>query len=113
LIHDHSARGARFRRAGHDEIVPHVLGPQSSGAHAVEDEIDTIETSDCTILELLDRLLHKGVVLGGEVTISVADIELVYLRLQLTLCSVETARRAGWLVPAPGVGEQRGLPHVA
>jgi hypothetical protein len=30
----------------------------------------------------------------------VADIELLYLRLQLTLSSVETARRAGWLVPS-------------
>ena len=31
--------------------------------------------------------------------VSVADIELLYLRLQLTLSSVETARRAGWFVP--------------
>ena len=75
-------------------------------------EIDAIET-DYTLVELLDRLLHKGVVLGGEVTISVADIELVYLRLQLTLCSVETARRAGWVVAAPSVRGKRGLPHVA
>jgi hypothetical protein len=79
----------------------------------VEQEIDAIETDDCTILELLDRLLHKGVVLGGDLTISVADIELVYLRLQLTLCSVETARGAGWVVARPSVAGKRGLPHVA
>jgi len=79
----------------------------------VEEEIDTIEPDDCTVLELLDRLLHKGVVLGGELTISVADIELVYLRLQLTLCSVETARRAGWVAGPPKVARKQGLPHVA
>ena len=79
----------------------------------MEQEIDAIETDDCTILELLDRLLHKGVVLGGELTITVADVELVYLRLQLTLCSVETARQAGWMVGGPSARGKRGLPHVA
>jgi hypothetical protein len=53
-----------------------------------------------TVLELLDRLLNAGVVLCGDVVVSVADIELLYLRLQLTLSSVETARRAGWFVPS-------------
>lgn len=53
-----------------------------------------------TLLELLDRLLNTGVVLCGDLVVSVADIELLYLRLQLTLSSVETARRAGWFVPA-------------
>ena len=79
----------------------------------MEQEIDAIETADCTILELLDRLLHKGVVLGGELTITVADVELVFLRLQLTLCSVETARQAGWMVVRPSARGKRGLPHVA
>jgi hypothetical protein len=58
------------------------------------------EDEENTLLELLDRLLNAGVVLCGDLTISVADIELLYLRLQLTLSSVETARRAGWFVPA-------------
>jgi gas vesicle structural protein len=53
-----------------------------------------------TLLELLDRLLNAGVVLCGDLVVSVADIELLYLRLQLTLSSVETARRAGWFVPS-------------
>jgi hypothetical protein len=52
-----------------------------------------------TLLELLDRLLNAGVVVCGDLVVSVADIELLYLRLQLTLSSVETARRAGWFVP--------------
>ena len=57
------------------------------------------EDEENTLLELLDRLLNAGVVLCGDLTISVADIELLYLRLQLTLSTVETARRAGWFVP--------------
>ena len=60
------------------------------------------ETEDSTLLELLDRLLNTGVVLCGDLSISVADIDLIYLRLQLTLSSVETARKAGWYVPMAG-----------
>jgi hypothetical protein len=57
--------------------------------------------TDNTVLELLDRVLNTGVVLAGDVTITVADIELIYLRLQLMLSSAETARRAGWLAVGP------------
>ena len=48
-----------------------------------------------SLCETLDRVLNKGVVVAGEVTISVADIELVYLGLHLVLSSVETARGSG------------------
>jgi len=63
----------------------------------VNDELATIETTDNTLLELLDRVLNTGVVLVGDIAITVADIELIYLRLQLMLCSAETARQAGWM----------------
>jgi len=46
-----------------------------------------------TVLDLLDRMLDKGVVLYGDVTISVADVDLVYLGLKLLLSSTETANR--------------------
>lgn len=48
---------------------------------------------EVTILELLDRALDKGVVLWGEVVISVADVDLVYVGLKVLLSSVETANR--------------------
>jgi hypothetical protein len=60
------------------------------------------EHVESTVVDLLDRLLNAGVVLCGDLAISVADIELLYLRLQLTLSAVETARQAGWYVPAIG-----------
>jgi len=55
-----------------------------------DDELDTNE--HITLCEMLDRILNKGAVIVGEVVISVADIDLVYLGLQLILTSVETAR---------------------
>ena len=45
-----------------------------------------------SLCEVLDRVLNTGVVVVGEVVISVADIDLIYLNLQLLLTSVETAR---------------------
>ena len=48
-----------------------------------------------SLCETLDRVLNKGVVVVGEVFISVAGIDLVYLGLNLVLTSIETARTAG------------------
>ena len=51
-----------------------------------------LESKDVSLCEALDRVLNKGAVLFGEVMISVADIDLVYLGLQVILASMETAR---------------------
>ena len=53
-----------------------------------------------SLCEVLDRVLNTGVVVVGEVVISVADIDLIYLGLQLTLTSVETANGL-WLALSP------------
>lgn len=45
-----------------------------------------------TLCEVLDRVLNKGAVVVGDVTISVANIDLLYLGVQLILTSIETAR---------------------
>ncbi|MBI1876532.1 MAG: gas vesicle protein [Planctomycetes bacterium] len=45
-----------------------------------------------SLCEALDRVLNKGAVVVGELTISVADIELIYLGLQVVITSIEKAR---------------------
>jgi len=58
-------------------------------------ELCALEESErVSICEVLDRVLNKGVVVAGEVTISVADVDLIYLGLNLVLTSIETARNA-------------------
>jgi len=47
-----------------------------------------------TLLELLDRLLDKGVMAKGEIVLSVAEIDLVYLNLGVLLSSVKTVVQA-------------------
>jgi len=53
-----------------------------------------LNAEDASLLELVDRLLNKGVVLAGEATISVAGIDLIYLGLNVVLAAVETIDKA-------------------
>jgi gas vesicle structural protein len=55
-----------------------------------------IRHKDVALLELLDRVMDKGVVVTGDVTISVADIDLIYLGLRVLLCSVERMQKMGF-----------------
>jgi hypothetical protein len=55
------------------------------------------------LCEILDRVLNKGIVVAGDLTISVADIDLIYLGLELVLTSVETARQGLRRAPADQV----------
>jgi len=60
----------------------------------MDDEFDVIEKSEeVTLLEILDRVLDKGVVISGDIVISVADVDLVYLGLKVLLTSVETMEK--------------------
>jgi hypothetical protein len=45
------------------------------------------------LCEALDRVLDTGAVIVGEVVISVADVDLIFLGFQLVLTSVEAGRR--------------------
>ncbi len=48
---------------------------------------------EVTLLELVDRVLDKGVVLSGDITLAVADVDLVYVGLRALLASVGTIER--------------------
>ena len=49
------------------------------------------EESELSLLETLDHVLDRGLVIAGEITISVADIDLIFLGLNILASSVETA----------------------
>ena len=50
---------------------------------------DILQPPEDTMLDLLDRLLNKGVMLTGDVTLGVAGIDLIYLRLSTLLCAAD------------------------
>jgi gas vesicle structural protein len=46
-----------------------------------------------TLLDLVDRVLNKGVVLNGDITLAVAGVDLVYVGLRVLLASAGTLDR--------------------
>ena len=60
------------------------------------------EAREVTLLELLDRVVDHGVILAGDITISVADVDLIYLGLRVMLSSVERAGELRGMPPVPG-----------
>jgi gas vesicle structural protein len=44
---------------------------------------------ELTLLELVDRVINKGVVLTGDITLSVADVDLIYIGLRALVSSIE------------------------
>ena len=50
------------------------------------------ESTDVSLLETLDHVLNRGLVIAGEITIAVADIDLIFVGLNVMVSSVETAQ---------------------
>lgn len=52
-------------------------------------------TDGRSLADLVERILDKGIVVAGDVVISVADIELLKIKLRLVICSVDKAKEIG------------------
>lgn len=56
---------------------------------------DALAGSNDTLVDLIDGLLDHGVAIRGEIWLTVADVDLVFLGLDLVLASPETMRPTG------------------
>jgi hypothetical protein len=54
---------------------------------------------DLSLVDLLDRILEKGVVINGDITVSVGSVELLSVKVNLVIASLETAKRYGLKLP--------------
>jgi hypothetical protein len=54
-----------------------------------------LDAPESTLLDLLDNLLNKGVMANGDVTLGVAGIDLIYLRLSALLCAADRVLPTG------------------
>lgn len=55
---------------------------------------DELARADIPLVDIIDRLLERGVVLAGAATISVAGVDLIELRLNVLLASVDALDRS-------------------
>jgi hypothetical protein len=62
-----------------------------------------------TLVDLLDRVLDKGLVVAGDVSISLANVELLTIRIRLLVCSIDKAEQIGlnWWRSEPAFGGRR------
>ena len=58
-----------------------------------DEELELDADEELSLLETLDHVLDRGLVIAGEVTIAVADVDLVFIGLNVLLGSVETVDR--------------------
>jgi hypothetical protein len=61
--------------------------PRPRARPQVADQI--LEPANSSILDLLDRLLNKGVMMNGDITMGVAGVDLIYLRLSSIFCAAD------------------------
>ena len=48
-----------------------------------------------TLVDILDRILDKGLVVAGDIRISLANVELLTIRIRLLVCSIDKAEQIG------------------
>jgi hypothetical protein len=55
----------------------------------------SLHPSSVSLADLLERVLDKGIVIAGDITVKLLDIELLTLKLRLLIASADTARSMG------------------
>ncbi len=54
-----------------------------------------IETRSVSLVEVLDRVLDKGLVVAGDIRVSLANVELLTVQIRLLVCSIDKAEQIG------------------
>ncbi|MEX2271738.1 MAG: gas vesicle protein [Vicinamibacterales bacterium] len=54
-----------------------------------------IRTQSTGLVDVLDRVLDKGLVIAGDIKISLAEVELLTIRIRLLVCSLDKAQEIG------------------
>lgn len=72
---------------------------QRSAQHSIE---------STNLADLLERVLDKGIVIAGDIKISLVQVELLTLQIRLVICSVDKAKELGmdWWVSNPAFSSQ-------
>lgn len=61
----------------------------------MSNQIEFGRTRSTGLVEVLDRILDKGLFVGGDIKISLAEVELLTIRIRLIVCSLDKAREIG------------------
>lgn len=85
---------ARRSKPEADWLFPNTGAPEDS-------------TEESTLLDVLDNVLNRGAVLGGDVVLGVANVDLIYVKLSVLLAAVDKAARSDPALKAVAAGPRR------
>ena len=71
-----------------------MSAPVRRDAAARQKSAALFEDADATLLDLVDNILTKGVVIDAEIVLGLAGVDLVYVRLSAIVSAVDKIRRA-------------------
>ncbi|HYW89167.1 MAG TPA: gas vesicle protein GvpJ [Chloroflexota bacterium] len=57
--------------------------------------IEPRRVNSTSLIDILDRILDKGLVVAGDIRISLANVELLTIRIRLLVCSIDKAEQIG------------------
>ena len=68
-------------------------------------------TQSSSLADILERILDKGIVIAGDIKISLADIELLDIKIRLLIASVDKAKEIGidWWQSDPALSSRAGV----
>ncbi|MDZ8262869.1 gas vesicle protein GvpJ [Nostoc sp. ChiQUE01b] len=69
--------------------------PISSSSKTNSSRTITTSTQGSTLADILERILDKGIVIAGDISVSIASTELLHIRIRLLISSVDKAREMG------------------
>lgn len=74
----------------------------------------THPTQSTNLADILERVLDKGIVIAGDITIALADVELLQIRIRLLVASVDKAEQIGinWWRNDPMYSADSELEHL-
>ena len=90
-----------MKRTRHQSTVPRELPPRRRPSPLPPPRVSAppppparqvariIDQSDSSLLDVLDSLLNRGVVLNADLILALADVDLVYVRLSALLCAAD------------------------
>jgi Gas vesicle protein len=78
--------------------------------------IEPRRVQSTSLVDILDRILDKGLVVAGDVRISLANVELLTIRIRLLVCSIDKAEQIGlnwWRYDRTLIGQEEATTTIA
>jgi hypothetical protein len=90
-------RPGRAKATGHHSTIPKahpphrapIPHPPRSHERPPPRVAHILDNSEASLLDVLDNLLNRGVMLNADIVLALADVDLIYLRLSALLCAAD------------------------